>query len=236
MFFHSDSIGIHTIAIVGSRFKPFQGCFSILTKMVRNRGAWPSIVSNPSRDVFPFWLSKIKKFGKRRIHFVSNPSRDVFPFWPWKFGLSGISAIRFKPFQGCFSILTMAGSSRHFSGNWFQTLPGMFFHSDEISISISRWLLNVSNPSRDVFPFWPPSYRILGTKIQEFQTLPGMFFHSDTREEGWTLWRVRYCFKPFQGCFSILTVPSFVDYYGGDGWFQTLPGMFFHSDDHHVVL
>jgi len=238
-------------------------------------------VSNPSRDVFPFWLGiswegSITIIGEFQtlpgmffhsdkvvpcVHvgrpaIVSNPSRDVFPFWHHhKF--QKISSYKgFKPFQGCFSILTNQEGWSGGKDYVFQTLPGMFFHSDYFKIFHMDHLLKkvsnpsrdvfpfwqqllpkklllraeVSNPSRDVFPFWPLALQINKAEAARlFQTLPGMFFHSDCTRSNNTdymlqmvsnpsrdvfpFWRFpllwseaeRKGFKPFQGCFSILT-------------------------------
>jgi len=137
-------------------FKPFQGCFSILTlKTGEALAQAPTVVSNPSRDVFPFWLRR--QIRKQLVTEVSNPSRDVFPFWLKQTDARKVHQRGFKPFQGCFSILTY--TRWRLEGGFsleFQTLPGMFFHSDQ---------------ARQFLP--------VGTESPMFQTLPGMFFHSD---------------------------------------------------------
>jgi len=138
----------------------------------------------------------------------------------------------------------------------FQTLPGMFFHSDRGQrVKTAFFLPKVSNPSRDVFPFWRYSrYHIF---------IDGEVEVSNPSRDVFPFWPVaqmrqspeRVCFKPFQGCFSILTILKLLRGLSSEQlvsnpsrdvfpfwpyekqvsrWlhekFQTLPGMFFHSD------
>jgi len=142
---------------------------------------------------------------------VSNPSRDVFPFWPTTAAANQRRANQeFQTLPGMFfhSDRTFQTRSPRKSLR-FQTLPGMFFHSDVAffpTAVLAQQL--VSNPSRDVFPFWlnvgiESGVERLRVSNPSRDVFP--FWRANATSDYITM---RGGFKPFQGCFSILTCQS----------------------------
>jgi len=237
MFFHSDiKEGRLSRRKDHLCFKPFQGCFSILTWCEFHKPITTKLVSNPSRDVFPFWLMPLRGHERTSIFgfqtlpgmfFHSDPNKRKSTSPPSRFQtLPGMFFHSDKISRWCFRRACQA----------FQTLPGMFFHSDDIwclkilvsliyrfkpfqgcfSILTKKHVvahqnrIAVSNPSRDVFPFWP------GT-AHDFTAKWATLVVSNPSRDVFPFWlgfgldgqgALTYCFKPFQGCFSILTIAN----------------------------
>ncbi|GAK59346.1 hypothetical protein U27_06330 [Candidatus Vecturithrix granuli] len=111
--------------IIYHRFKPFQGLFRVSTISERTISRTYIKVSNPSRDYSAF-LRRARNFSTEFVP-VSNPSRDYSAFLREINPPDSIDGISFKPFQGLFRVSTKTQPDGAYAeADSFKPFQGLF--------------------------------------------------------------------------------------------------------------